>query len=51
MGRRSRSAIELLPLNKAYEPLMLRLAPGAVLGTVIMRWCTHHENVRIVTPD
>lgn len=49
VGRRSRYAIELLPLNKAYEPLMLRLAPGAVLGTVIMRWCTHDESVRIVT--
>lgn len=37
---RSRS-IELESLNPAYPPVRIARTPGAVLGTVLMRWCHH----------
>lgn len=37
---RSRS-IELESLNPAYPPMRIARVPGAVLGTVLLRWCSH----------
>jgi SOS-response transcriptional repressor LexA len=41
VGRMTRRALELLSLNESYAPLRVRRDPGAVVGTVIMRWCPH----------
>lgn len=41
VGRISNSMIELRSLNPAYAPLQLWREPGGVLGTVLMRWCSH----------
>lgn len=37
---RARS-IELASLNPAYAPMRIARVPGAVLGTVLLRWCGH----------
>jgi SOS-response transcriptional repressor LexA len=37
---RSRS-IELESLNPAYPPMRIARVPGSVLGTVLLRWCSH----------
>lgn len=35
------AALTLVSLNPAYPPLELAPEPGAVLGPVVLRWCTH----------
>lgn len=35
------TALALVSLNPAYQPLELAAAPGAVLGPVVLRWCLH----------
>jgi SOS-response transcriptional repressor LexA len=39
---RSRS-IELESLNPAYPPMRIARVPGSVLGTVLLRWCSHGD--------
>lgn len=39
----SRASLELHSLDPAYAPVRLRRQPGDVLGTVIMRWCSHGQ--------
>jgi SOS-response transcriptional repressor LexA len=39
--------IELLSLNPAYGPVFVQRAAGAVLGTVVMRWCAHGSSERL----
>lgn len=39
---RARS-IELASLNPAYPPMRVARVPGSVLGTVLLRWCSHRE--------
>ncbi len=39
---RSRS-IELASLNPAYPPMRIARVPGSVLGTVLLRWCSHGD--------
>ena len=40
---RSRS-IELESLNPLYPPMRIARVPGSVLGTVLLRWCSHGSN-------
>lgn len=35
------AALALVSLNPAYPPLELAASPGAVLGPVVLRWCSH----------
>lgn len=41
LGRVDRRAIELLSLNPAFPAIRIARRPGAILGTVILRWCMH----------
>lgn len=43
VGRVSRRQLELLSLNEAYAPVIVRREPGTLLGTVMMRWCPHGQ--------
>ena len=47
VGRVRAQVIELVSLNPAYEPIVVRRDPNTVLGTVIMRWCPHDGTVRL----
>lgn len=38
--------IELTSLNPAYRPIVLRRQRNTVLGTVMLRWCTHNAEPR-----
>jgi SOS-response transcriptional repressor LexA len=35
------SRVELASLNPDYPPIVIRRDPALVLGTVLLRWCTH----------
>ena len=41
VGRMRGQTIELVSLNPAYEPIVVRREHTTVLGTVIRRWCPH----------
>lgn len=43
VGRIQRRSVELVSLNPAYEPIRLPREPGWLLGTVVLRWCTHGD--------
>ena len=35
------SRVELASLNAEYPPIVIPRDPSLVLGTVLLRWCTH----------
>ena len=37
------SRVELASLNAEYPPIVIPRDPSLVLGTVLLRWCTHGE--------
>ena len=39
-------ALELTSLNPEYPPIWISRESNAVLGTVVLRWCTHDEDPR-----
>ena len=41
VGKIAADFIELLSLNSAFAPVRIPRVPGAVLGTVVLRWCAH----------
>jgi phage repressor protein C with HTH and peptisase S24 domain len=41
VGRVTRSKVELLSLNPQFAPVTVAREVGAVVGTVVMRWCDH----------
>ena len=41
VGRLRRSTIELTSLNPQYRPMDLRRSEVRVVGTVVLRWCSH----------
>ena len=41
VGRVTRYEIDLVSLNPTYAPLTVMREPGLVLGTVVLRWCSH----------
>lgn len=41
VGKIASDSIELLSLNSAFAPVRIPRAPGALLGTVVLRWCAH----------
>ena len=41
VGRLQRRHVELLSLNRDYEPIMIARNSRAIVGTVVMRWCAH----------
>jgi SOS-response transcriptional repressor LexA len=41
VGRVEPRSVELLSINPSYPPRRVRRARGAVLGTVLLRWCSH----------
>jgi phage repressor protein C with HTH and peptisase S24 domain len=41
VGRATRRELELISLNPAFPPMQVRREEGAVLGTVVLRWCAH----------
>jgi SOS-response transcriptional repressor LexA len=41
VGKMTRTRLELLSLNPAFEPISVPRESNTVLGTVILRWCPH----------
>lgn len=41
VGQIQRRSVELVSLNPAFEPIRLPRDPRLLLGTVVLRWCTH----------
>ncbi len=41
VGRITRQELELISLNPAFPLIRVRRTEGAVLGTVMLRWCAH----------
>jgi len=41
VGQLRRRSVELVSLNPEYEPILLPRDPRLLLGTVVLRWCTH----------
>lgn len=41
VGKIASDFIELLSLNSVFAPVRIPREPGAVLGTVVLRWCEH----------
>jgi phage repressor protein C with HTH and peptisase S24 domain len=41
LGRIGRRELELVSLNEAFPPIRVPRGPGAILGTVVLRWCAH----------
>lgn len=41
VGRATRSSLELLSLNPAFDPIVVPREEGTVVGTVVLRWCPH----------
>jgi len=41
VGELRRRSVELVSLNPEYEPILLPRDPRLLLGTVVLRWCTH----------
>jgi len=41
LGRVRRDTLELISLNAAYQPLVVRRQEVSVLGAVVLRWCSH----------
>jgi SOS-response transcriptional repressor LexA len=41
VGRMTPDGIELRSLNPSFAPLVVPQAPTTVLGTVLLRWCSH----------
>jgi hypothetical protein len=35
--------VELASLNPEYPPIVIQRDPSLVLGTVLLRWCTHGD--------
>lgn len=45
VGDVTRAQVELLSLNPAFPPIVLRRDADTIAGTVVMRWCTHGEGM------
>ncbi len=43
VGRYDAMEVELISENPAYAPTVVRRERGAVIGTVVLRWCTHED--------
>lgn len=41
VGELRRRSVELVSLNPDFEPILLPRDPRLLLGTVVLRWCTH----------
>src|SRR5262249_34841855 len=41
VGKLRRETVELLSLNEAYPPILIPRDESLVLGTVVLRWCSH----------
>lgn len=46
LGRVSARSLELLSLNDAFPPTRIPRRLGAILGTVVLRWCAHDTQQR-----
>jgi phage repressor protein C with HTH and peptisase S24 domain len=44
VGQIRRRSVELVSLNPGFEPIRLPRDPRLLLGTVVLRWCTHGTN-------
>lgn len=44
VGQIRKQSVELVSLNPAFEPIRLPRDPRLLLGTVVLRWCTHSTN-------
>jgi SOS-response transcriptional repressor LexA len=45
VGGLAGSRVELASLNPDYPPIVIPRDPSLVLGTVLLRWCTHGDRV------
>jgi SOS-response transcriptional repressor LexA len=43
VGRVGRAEVELVSLNSAYGPVVIPHDESLVLGTVVLRWCSHQQ--------
>jgi SOS-response transcriptional repressor LexA len=51
VARSGGRALSLVSLNEAYPPLELAPVPGALLGPVVLRWCSHRPAKPRLAPD